>query len=322
MGSLVISVDAELGWGFCDYEEPPVSRVDAARTGWRVLLDILETHEVPATWAIVGHLFLNECDGLHAEHPSVEGWFERERGPWSGRPDLRFGTDLIGEVADGNAAHELACHSFSHVLFGAPETTREIARAELAAAVDAGRSIGVEFESFVFPRNSVGHRDLLAAFGFRSYRGAGTQSEGRFRRIVGKLLTMSGHSQLPLVTPTVDEYGLVDIPPSMYLFGFEDWPRRVTTALWDDPIVRMAKRGIDRASREEGLFHLWLHPNNLQTDRDRRRIHRIVAYAAAQRDRSDLRIETMADVAARVDNRDRPGGDSERVRPRNVTFGR
>ncbi|MGM0370905.1 MAG: polysaccharide deacetylase [Halobacteriota archaeon] len=322
MGSLVISVDAELGWGFCDYEEPPVSRVDAARTGWRALLDILETNHVPATWAVVGHLFLNECDGLHAEHPSVEGWFERERGPWSGRPDLRFGTDLIGEVADGNAAHELACHSFSHVLFGAPETTREIARAELAAAVDAARSIGVEFESFVFPRNSVGHRDLLAEFGFRSYRGAGTQPEGRFRRIADKLLMMSGQTPVPLVTPTVDEYGLVDIQPSLFLFGFEDWPRRVLTALWDDPIVRMAKRGIDRASREDGVFHLWLHPNNLQTESDFKRVRRIVAYAATQRDRTDLTIETMAEVAARVDNRNRPGPALEAGRPSSFVPGR
>lgn len=304
MGSVVISVDAELGWGFSDHEEPPLSRVDAARTGWRVLLDVLETHDVAATWAVVGHLFLDDCDGGHGDHLAVDGCGDPERGRGRGRPELRFGRDLVGEVVDADADHEIACHSFSHLLFDTPETTRELARAELAAAAEAARSVGVEFESFVYPRNAVGHRDLLAEFGFRCYRGTGQEPESRLRRTAWKLLATSGHSSVPLTTPTVDEYGLVDIQPSLYLFGFEGWPRQVATALWDDPVVRLAKRGIDRANREDALVHFWLHPNNLQTERDVSRVRRIVAYAAAQRDRTDLSIETMADVAARVGDHD------------------
>jgi peptidoglycan/xylan/chitin deacetylase (PgdA/CDA1 family) len=300
MGSVVFSVDAELGWGFSDFDQPPASRIDGAREGWRTLLAAFESNDVPATWAVVGHLFLDSCDGRHADHPSIPGWFDRERGAWNTRPDLRFGRDLITEVTSSPVSHDIACHSFSHVLFGDPETTHEIAYAELAAAVDAAAAAGIEFESFVFPRNSVGHRELLSEFGFRCYRGARSEPAGRLQRTVHKLRMAARTSAVGLETPTIDEYGLVNVPPSLYLFGFEGWPRGILTALWDDPVVSIAKRGIDRACNEDGLFHLWLHPNNILGESDRTRVGRIVEYAAAKRDTTDLRIETMADVAARV----------------------
>lgn len=304
MGSVVFSVDAELGWGFSDHEEPPASRVDAARAGWRTLLDVFDAHHVASTWAVVGHLFLDDYDGVYADHPAVEGGFEHEAGTWLGRPELRFGSDLVEEIREATVDHELACHSFSHVLFGARETTRAIARAELELSIEVAGAVGVEFESFVFPRNAVGHRDLLAEFGFRCYRGARATSDNRLRRVAEKLVATAGVTGVDLAEPMVDEYGLVDVAPSLYLFGFEGWPRRVATSLWDDPVVGLAKRGIDRASREDGLFHLWLHPNNLRTDRDVERVRRIVAHAAARRDGTDLTIETMADVAARVVDRE------------------
>jgi peptidoglycan/xylan/chitin deacetylase (PgdA/CDA1 family) len=137
MGSVVVSIDAELGWGFHDHEEPPSSRIDAARSGWHTLLDVFDTYDVPATWAVVGHLFLETCDGVHANHPSIDGWFDRERESWTTRPDLRFGRDLVAATVDADVDHEIACHSFSHVLFDDSRVTREIASAEVAAAAGA-----------------------------------------------------------------------------------------------------------------------------------------------------------------------------------------
>lgn len=306
MGSVVISIDAELGWGFHDLEEPPSSRMDAARSGWRTLLEVFDAHDVSATWAVVGHLFLETCDGVHANHPSIDGWFDRERESWTTRPDIRFGRDLVAATVDADVDHEIACHSFSHVLFDDTRFSPATIRAELEAATSAARAVGIEYDSFVFPRNALGHRDLLAAFGFTCYRGVGHGPRGKGRRTLKKLLAAARPEFVDVVTPTVDEYGLVDVPPSMYLYGFEGWPRRVLESVWVDPMLAAAKHGVDRASREDGVFHVWLHPNNIRTERDRRRLRAFVAYAAATRDRTDLRIETMRDVASRVSpsNRD------------------
>ena len=300
MGSVVFSVDAELGWGFHDLADPPIDRVDAGRTGWRRLLSAFETHEVPATWAVVGHLLLAECDGIHAEHLSIDGWFDRERTAWQSRPDLRFGTDLIEAIVEAETAHDIGCHSFSHVLFDDPRVTNAIARAELEAAIDVAQPFGIEYDSFVFPRNAVGHRSLLAETGFSCYRGSGAAIESRFGRTAEKILSTIDPGRLELVEPFVDEYGLVNIPPSLFLFGFEGTPRTVLEAVGLDPIVRQARHAIDRAARSDGIFHAWLHPNNLQTERDVRRMQSIIEYAASKRETTGLRIETMAEIADRT----------------------
>jgi len=315
MGSFVISIDAELGWGFHDLPDPPTDRLDAARSGWLTLLDVLDAHDVPATWAVVGHLMLETCDGVHADHPSIGGWFGRERGSWRDRPDLRFGTELVRAVLDSSTDHEIACHTFSHVLFDDPRVTREIAGAELRAAADAGRSLDVSYDSLVFPRNAVGHRDLLPSYGISCYRGRPSEPSIRPRRIAGKILATIAPGRVDLVEPTVDEFGLVDVPPSLYLFGFEGTARTVAEALGVDPIVRQAKRGIDRASREDGVFHVWLHPNNVRTKRDVRRLREIVEHATRRRSETGLRIETMGDVASRIRRRVRSDEYGRRLTP-------
>ncbi|MFW6384983.1 MAG: polysaccharide deacetylase family protein [Halodesulfurarchaeum sp.] len=300
MGSVVISIDAELGWGFHDLDEPTVRLVEASREGWKTLLDLLSEYQIPATWAVVGHLFLEECDGRHADHPTPPGWFDREQGEWKDRPDLRFGGSLITKLLNADVGHDVGSHSFSHVVFDDPRITREIVAAELAAAADAADRYGVEFESFVFPRNAVGYRDVLADAGYTVYRGERIQPSAGVARSVDKLARAIDPDRVRLVEPYVDEYGLVDVPPSLFLFGFEGVPRTVVESVWADPMVRQAKHGIDRASRDDGVFHIWLHPSQLVSERDVRRVRAVLEHVDRRRRDSGLAVETMADVAKRL----------------------
>ncbi|MFP8891744.1 polysaccharide deacetylase family protein [Natrialbaceae archaeon A-CW2] len=296
VGSVVLSIDAELGWGFHDLESPPTDRVESARRGWTTLLDLLDRHSVPATWAVVGHLMLTDCDGEHAEHPAPPGWFERERTTWADRHDLRFGPELIEAVLESRVDHELASHSFSHVLFGDPRTTRTLADAELERAVELADDWGLELTSFVYPRNDVGHREALAEHGFRTYRGRNPHPEGVYRILEAAVVDRS-----LLVRPSIDEHGLVDIPASLFLFGFEGRYRRLFESIWGDPMVRTACRGIDQAvdGDDDQVCHLWVHPNNLTGSRDDERMEAILAYLEQRRRETDLRVETMAEVAER-----------------------
>lgn len=300
MGSVVISVDAELGWGFHDQAAPPEQRVEAGRRGWRTLQGLFDRYRVPATWAVVGHLLLEDCDGCHPDHPVPSGWFARERGDWADRPDLRFGGELVDSLLAADVDHEVGCHTFSHVILTDPRITADTVRAELYASAEAAGSRGLTPRSFVFPRNRVAHRSVLADCGYRAYRapGAGQPSrEGRrekLRRLFGR--------EPPLVRPTVDEFGAVAVPSSLYLFGFEGLPRTVAETVWTDPVVRQATRGIDAAAEadEETLFHLWLHPNNLVEPRDVDRVDAVLSHLRTRLSGTELTVETMGQVADRL----------------------
>ncbi|WP_436927190.1 polysaccharide deacetylase family protein [Halosimplex amylolyticum] len=296
MGSVVVSVDAELGWGFVDFESPPEDRVESARSGWRTLCRLFEAYDVPATWAVVGHLFHESCDGRHPDHPAGPAWFAPERDLWGDRPDLTCGPELIERVRKSGPDHEIGCHTYSHVLFGDDGTTSEVAAAELSRCRALADEWGIDLTSFVFPRNEVGHREQLAEHGFEAYRGSRPVPR---RSLPEKLKTVAfGTGAPPIVTPAVDDHGLVNVPASLFLYSFEGIALRATKPVVGDPVVELVERGLDAAAEGDGVLHLWLHPNNLVGAPQVRRIEAVLRAIDARRE--EVPVETMAEVAART----------------------
>lgn len=302
--AVVLSLDAELMWGFHDNEDIPIHRVDQARESWLAVLDLLDDYGVPATWAIVGHLFLDSCDGAHTRHPVGEDWFARDPGGAETVDSPWFGQDLIDAVRDSPISHDIGSHSFSHVEFGADETTTAVARTELQQSVAAAEDVGIDLDSFIFPRNNIGHRRLLPEFGFTCYRGKAPPRwyEKSAARPLGKLaaFTLGTHGP-PVVEPTVDGYGLVNVPASMFLFTFRGPARNLVHRVSSDPIVRQVKTGLDRLQRSDsGVLHFWLHPNNVTTAMDRRLLDSVLGTIAGVCRETDIEIRTMSQVAKQV----------------------
>ena len=301
MKAVVVSLDAELALGFHDLERPPQHRVDAGRPAWRWLLDQLEAHSIPCTWALVGHLFLEQCDGRHADHPSPEGWFDADPGgDRSTAPDW-FGSDLIAAIQASPVAHEVGTHTFSHVEFGRADVTESVARAELERCVDLAARADISLDSIVFPRNSVGHLDVVEEAGLLAYRGASPSRwyDGTPLRSVGKGLSHAvGRSTPPIVEPTLDQNGLVKIPQSMFLFSMSGTLGRLLGTVRADPIVRMVERGLAAlARRDRGILHLWLHPNNLVGEPAFERMEGVFAAIDRYRADHDVPVRTMRGVA-------------------------
>lgn len=304
MSQIVFSLDTELVWGFHDQDELPTDRINAGRPSWTSLLELFDTHQLPVTWAIVGHLFLDSCDGVHTDHPASSNWFARDPGTSVEEDPSWYAPDLIRAIHESNTEHEIASHSFSHVEFGKPSTDEAMARFELEEAISAAKPFDVDLESFVFPRNNIGHRDLLAEYGFTCYRGLQPDrwfDDRRFRTI-GKGLTFAlGTSPPPIVTPSLDEHDLVNIPASLHLFEFEGLPGRLVETVTTHPIIKQVRLGLEALrDHEDGVFHLWLHPNSLVTDRDRARIEEIVSMVAKYRDSYGFDVETMNSIAEEV----------------------
>jgi hypothetical protein len=65
-GAFTLSLDFELIWGTQDVAGPDGFRQACLFERRRIiddLLALLHEYEIPASWCIVGHLFLDSCDG-------------------------------------------------------------------------------------------------------------------------------------------------------------------------------------------------------------------------------------------------------------------
>lgn len=301
MGDVVVSLDAELSWGYHDLPDAP-DRLEYARQGWKAALSALDTYRIPATWAIVGHLFHRECDGVHADHPLGETWFSCTAGTADSADEWRA-PDLIDALRESETGHEIAAHTYSHVPMKAPYVTDEIADAEFEGCLRAAAEHDLSLETLVFPRNQVAHRDRLAASGFQCYRGVRPRRwyEETPLRPAAKLVDWSSIGTAPdLVHPSVDEYGLVNVPASLYLYSFQGPARTAAACVGSDPVLAAAKRGVRKAATNDGVFHVWLHPHNLRSPGGETRFSRLLAYIDDVRARTDLRVRTMRDVARSV----------------------
>ncbi len=312
-GVMMISLDFELIWGTMD--RAGVSRFASACQRERDvvidrLLDLFTRNGVSATWCILGHLFLDNCqvDGGR-KHPEIVrpnhawfpgDWFEND--PASSEKDapIFYGRSLVRKIMAAGVPQEIGCHSFSHVIFGDEGCSRAVAESELRACLEAAKSTSVELRSFAFPRNRVGHRSALKQHGFIAYRGPEPSWFGSLPRPLARamhLLEVVAAKEPPVVVPRLDDEGLWDIPGSMIYFPMHG-VRALIPVSWR---VKRAIKGLDAAVANRKIFHLWFHPTNLAEHMDAmfKGLEEIILYAKALEREGRLEIASMGDIADR-----------------------
>ena len=275
-GVFLMSIDTELAWGGVHdgsfrQREYMFKETRKAIEG---LLALLEKYQIQATWAVVGHLFHRECSPENnIRHPEIErpnyGWFEGDwfkDDPCSNLDDSPYwyGPDIIESILACRTPQEIGSHGYSHTIIGDAGCSREAFDSELKACIDLANVWGLELKSFVYPRNSIGHLDVLEENGFSNFRGNVSrwyQGQPRPLRMAGRAL----ESMLPL--PAIAEgprqaSGLWDLPASNFYMHRDGWGRRI-------PITArtaQADFGLRKAARERSTYHLWFHPFNIASD--------------------------------------------------------
>lgn len=265
-GIFCISIDVELLWGRHDRDwKKFIPVVAQSRSIIKEVLELLEQYKIGATWAIVGQLFLSS-------RKNRPGW---------------YGRDIVRMVKK-YPRQEIACHSFSHIIFGDPGCSPESADSEIKACMRLAKQERIKLTSFVFPRNSIGHLDILKKYGFTAYRGM--EANPLRRTKLAKLITLFLPFSPPVHSATNSD-GIINIPASMYLPSSRGLRRFIPHHL----IVSAAIRGISQAVRERKIFHLWLHPEDLVGRRKKRIIalRKILVYATTLRDQNVLDIVTL-----------------------------
>jgi peptidoglycan/xylan/chitin deacetylase (PgdA/CDA1 family) len=309
-GVFTLSLDFELIWGTLDHGG--IDRFGRACQVEREvvvdrLLALLAEFEISATWCIVGHLFLASCSPVegvkHPEivrptHPwSVGDWFSEDPCGREETDPIFYGASLIEKIRACPVPQEIGCHSFSHVIFGDPGCSRDTAESELTECVRRASDSGIQLRSFAFPRNSVGHLDVLREAGFACYRGPEPvwwerPDVPRVAKRIGHLVDVLTARRPPVVTPVEELEGLWNIPGSMMLFPMHGRRRHIPASLR----VRRAVKGLERAADERRIFHLWFHPTNLadETERMFGALRSILRHVSGIREKQRMDVRSMA----------------------------
>ncbi len=298
-GVFTLSIDFELIWGTlagrgvekyrkqCELERQVI--IDR-------LLALLVEFNLPASWLIVGHLFLDSCGVNHAV-PNANVTVPCPSSSSSGNEEadsIFCGRSLVEKIQACDVPQEIGCHTFSHPIFTEENITRARAEEELAECVRLANERGIKMQSFVYPQNKAGYVDLLAKYGFTCYRGAEWHERGHIpdilRRIVHFGLVCTAATP-PVYLPEFTSDGIWKLPGSMLYFPMHGRRRYIPLSLR----VHRARKGLEAAVKEKRIFHLWLHPTNLVDEMEQMfaGLRMIFEHATSLRERGLLDFKTM-----------------------------
>ncbi len=212
---------------------------------------------------------------------------------------------IVHYVETSKVPHEIGCHSFSHQLFGDPGCGENVAKAEIRKCIQLMKTeYNIMPETFAFPRDHVGHLNLLQESGFVSFRDVPAklypclELERTFSRYLKTYFSLAAQllSYYFLFPPHV----VSSRQTASGLMG-----TRGCLAYGEKPLVPLefltikAKQGIDRAVREGATFVMYTHLRDFGANsRFFSQFDRVLRYARRKRDEDNLLVLTMSDLAS------------------------
>jgi peptidoglycan/xylan/chitin deacetylase (PgdA/CDA1 family) len=320
-GTFIISLDFELFWGVRDAVTLGAygANVLGVRHAIPALLETFEQHRIAATWATVGFLFFRSKADLMAHlpeerpvydvsslspYPAIDGiGLDEEADPY------HFGRSLLEQIRKV-PLQEIGSHTFSHYYALERGQTAETFRHDLRSAVRAGKHLGVDVRSLVFPRNQYNQTyvGICRELGFTSYRGNERSWIYRERRgdeellwnrgvrLLDSYVNMSGHHTFRLAD--VARSGPpFNLPASRFL---RPWSHRLR--MFEEPRLRRIERALTYAARHGEAFHLWWHPHNFGVNltKNLANLKRILSHFDRLRDEYGMQSASMGEVANRL----------------------
>jgi predicted deacetylase len=284
-GAVTISLDFEMAWGWQytkNIEVDPVAKGLQEREQVPLILSKLEVLNFPATWATVGHLFLDRCSrgagGLaHYDIPRVRpfenmnwkfasgDWYQFDPCSSVEHAPAWYAPDLIEEILSSPSGQEIACHGFSHLGFGR-YCPKNVAMAELDACISAMARFGIKPKTFVFPGNEEGNFEALAEKGFLYFRS-----------------NPKWYAKINLPVRRKDD-GLWRVHVSSAISRGSRWTR-------GERLARL-KLFVDIAEKTRLAAHFWLHPSMSMSEIEEI-LFPFLLYCANKRDRGVLDIFTL-----------------------------
>ena len=289
-GAVSFSIDFELAWAWQyarNLRESAVAMGLRERDQVPVILAELDRYGIPATWATVGHLFLERCGhdshGLaHSEMPRLQhfesefwrfqqgDWFQHDPCTNVKKDPAWYAPDLIEQILSSKTNHEIACHGFSHAGFGT-YCPAEVATAEIDACLGVMQKFGVRPTSLVFPGNDAGHLSVIASRGFKAVRAF-------------------PHELAEISLPVRGKEGLWMVHDSAAI--------DVEGKSWNlESRLQRLKDYVDTAAETRLAAHIWLHPS-LPSNQMRGLLFPLLKYCNEMREKGLIGIYTMESLVA------------------------
>jgi peptidoglycan/xylan/chitin deacetylase (PgdA/CDA1 family) len=283
---LIISADFEMAWAwrYTKTGADPLKKAARERKNLPSILKVFEEHNIPITFATVGHLFLQRCrPGDHEWMRRIPhfddhwrfaagDWFEHDpHTHYKAAPEW-YAPDLVQMVLDSSVKHEIGCHTFSHIDFSYKNCPADVAADELTACRQAAQPYGIFLESFVFPGGMYGSFEQLKANGFQIYR---------------------KKNDFELAYPYRDEYGLLVSTSSGCL------EYNLNYRWKSEYFISRLKKYVLKAMATHTIAHLWFHPS-LDPFFIERIFPAFLSFAEAERQKGDLWIGPMNAIASYI----------------------
>ena len=270
-------------------------------------MELFKKYDIRASWGIVGHMLQSKDPWRNGiAHPEIprpivfgesSDWFYQL--PHDISSSMWYGQDLVESVKNSLPKQEIGSHSFCHMPYCEKTTNPDSIEADIKLAKEQHAEKGLPFEFFIFPRNKIGFRGLLAKHGIKFYRGNILRWYDRlpigFVRRVLNLLSYILAVPPRTVLPKKDKFGLVSIPGSMLLTERNGLRHLIPR----DNLTRMAVAGLGRAIRKKEVFHLWFHPSNFayNTEDQLATLEKILQQVSIFREEGILEQKTVGEIA-------------------------
>lgn len=286
---LLLSLDLELAWGLC--HTPGGLQALATRmqrthhTILPRLLDTFVSHDIHATWAMVGLLACENGEDARQHMPSTfpnRNTLPNKQTPlyqsyqWLSDHTLLqthqeslFAPRFVKQITQA-PGQELATHTFAHIYPLTTACTPDHLRADLLAAQAIHQRLHAPFKSIVFPGNQYDQKSLqiCRSVGLSTFRGnpPGWLTRPRTKTQEHKLLRAlrGAESYLPAYLRRHHAPASPHQPNTLYnaqASRFFRPPQRRFRCLEYQKLETILQE-LETTAQTGGMYHLWWHPHN------------------------------------------------------------
>lgn len=301
-GTLTLSLEIELGWGFHDLNtdfQYISHRRERETETLKQLLVFCDKKDIPISFDIVGHLFLSDCDGEHETGPA-QSWFSSDPGSTVESDPLFYAPDLVEMIVDAKTDHEICTHTFSHVLCD------QIAQNTMERELEKVFNIHDDSDiapptSFVPPRHRPVQKEILKQYGIQTVRIADESQKLPENPLLKYLSSFTATA--PVRPPRIVD-GMLETycspHPSLSAQSLPTGPvpahpayRILPTTARQRLHKRMLLQSLKRTTARNSFVHHWTHLHNMSNRAQWEPIKSFLQTATTMRNNGSLQFCTM-----------------------------